>query len=122
MLELGIALPSGKPSGETRRQTPLIRALSDREQAASPPSPKRGRASRALVVASCRFVSAGCPLCKAGCSGNPHDPRRLSVGQVSAEPHSQPQLKDVVSHLLRPKITMEICPDRGWPRMRVVSP
>jgi len=31
----------------TRRQTTLIRALSDREQAASPPSPKRGRASRA---------------------------------------------------------------------------
>jgi len=47
VLELGIAPPSGKPSGETRRQTTLIRALSDRGQAALPPSPKRGRASRA---------------------------------------------------------------------------
>jgi len=47
VLELGIAPPSGKPSGKARRQITLIRALSDREQAASPPSQKRGRASRA---------------------------------------------------------------------------
>jgi len=46
-LELGIAPPSGKLSGETRRQTTLTRALSDREQAASPPLPERGRAARA---------------------------------------------------------------------------
>ena len=47
VLEPGMAPPSGKPSGETRRQTTLIRAISDREQAASPRLPKRGRASRA---------------------------------------------------------------------------
>ena len=47
VLELGIAPPSGKPSRETRRQTTLIRALVDREQAASPPSLERGRAARA---------------------------------------------------------------------------
>ena len=38
-MELGIAPPSGNPSGETRRQTTLIRALCDRKQ---------GRAARAL--------------------------------------------------------------------------
>ena len=42
-----MAPPSGKPSGDTRRQTTLTRALSDREQAESPPSPERGRAARA---------------------------------------------------------------------------
>ena len=47
MLELGIAPRSGKPAGEIRLQTTLILALCEREQAASPPSPERGRAARA---------------------------------------------------------------------------
>ena len=47
VLELGIAPPSCKPAGKTRRQTTLINALSDQDQAVSPPSPNRGRASRA---------------------------------------------------------------------------
>jgi hypothetical protein len=42
----GIAPPSGKPAGGTRHQATRLLALCDREQAASPPSPERGRAAR----------------------------------------------------------------------------
>jgi hypothetical protein len=59
VLELGIAPPSGKPSGETRRQTTLIRALSDREQAASPPAPEHGRAVRGPPRGSARAPGSG---------------------------------------------------------------
>ena len=46
MLKLGIAPLAEKSAGDMRRQATLIRALCDREEAASPASPGRGRAAR----------------------------------------------------------------------------
>jgi hypothetical protein len=55
----GIAPPFGKPAGGSRRESTRMLALCDREQAASPTAPERGRAARGSPWGSARAPGSG---------------------------------------------------------------